>query len=230
MGIVRECLCAHSQVHVYVTLHCTTVLTVCMLVELGEIDLGLTVLNVCRPRFALSMVDHSRPLTWPCRPGDLPSGSRPESNAASEHMCNTDAEKAPEVQGSVSAIYLALAQEMWVRQSEEGHGVILFLVWSLCAFQSNVCVGLFAGGAPPGRDRLGRGERKCRPGTEAKASSGAQGEEGKHRPSLCSYCVLGDDFSYIGNIFRSSSGVCQIVPLFAWSWPLTEIGITLTGE
>ena len=60
-------------------------------------------------------------------------------------------------------------------------------VSSLCALKSSIVVGRIAGGAVSDRDRPGLGERECRSVSQAAASTGAQGEEGKQVESSCSY-------------------------------------------
>lgn len=73
---------------------------------LGGFELHFILVNECRALLALSMVAHFGPLTWPLWSGDLPSGKRHESNAAREYMWRPEADNAPEMQGTVYAIYL----------------------------------------------------------------------------------------------------------------------------
>jgi hypothetical protein len=117
-----------------------------------------------------------------CRglPGDGPSGTMRASVGSREQMSNTEAEIATTDRGESYQFMLRLPCTLteFIR--------ICCLVPSTLysPLGPNVrCVGLdrLPGGVGgvPDRPIAFPGERKCRPGAEAKASSGAQGEEGE---------------------------------------------------
>ena len=99
-----------------------------MLCLAGGFEQRVTPMNGCPARFLLSMFEHCKATDRPfVASGGCPSGGRPESNAAREHRGSPEADKAPEVQGTVSAVYRALVLYMADRHAWRCHGVVLFL-------------------------------------------------------------------------------------------------------
>lgn len=71
---------------------------------LGGSELDFILESECRAVLALPMVEQFGPLTWPSLSGDLPSGRRNDHDAPREHCWSSEAENAPEMQGTVYAI------------------------------------------------------------------------------------------------------------------------------
>ena len=124
-----------------------------------------------------------------CRvwPGAMSSGSVRSSHGA---RSNTEAQSYEADQGNVYRFVLLLRGTL----SAERHVYVLVslkLYGPPGSLQMFVAVEHPAGGVGCTRDGPGRWEGKCRPGTDAKASSEAQSEEGKHR-FLCKVrrCVV----------------------------------------